>query len=129
MFEKSNSSSSPPLHQKFKYHSPYHFSPTADPLLTIFDYQDKKMQDQSSLEITSFISNDGLPRYLCPQCNVKYKSIGQVKNHLRDCGIGAQCPICSFVCTQSRNLRVHMATHDKQSVEYKRRQKQRRRRR
>lgn len=54
---------------------------------------------------------DGLPRYVCPQCGVRYKLLSALRAHARECGKGAQCPICGFVCTQRRNLPAHIATH------------------
>ena len=54
---------------------------------------------------------DGLPRYVCNQCGVRYKALSGLRSHARECGKGAKCPICGFVCTQRRNLPAHIATH------------------
>lgn len=65
----------------------------------------------SMLEPEVVFGNDGHPRFVCPQCGVKYKVISALRAHARECGKGAQCPICGFVCTQRRNLPAHIATH------------------
>ena len=41
--------------------------------------------------------NDGQVRYICPQCGVKYKKMSALKGHFRECGTGAQCPLCPKV--------------------------------
>lgn len=51
---------------------------------------------------------DGEYRYFCPRCNAKYKTESPVYHHLRECGVGAQCPYCPKIVTQRRNLAEHM---------------------
>lgn len=55
--------------------------------------------------------DDGQPRFVCPRCGVKYKKISGVKGHLKECGKGAQCPLCPKIVTQRRNLPKHMEKH------------------
>uniref|UniRef100_A0A336MPB0 CSON004610 protein n=2 Tax=Culicoides sonorensis TaxID=179676 RepID=A0A336MPB0_CULSO len=50
---------------------------------------------------------NGEYRYFCPRCSAKYKHEGPVIYHLRECGVGAQCPYCPKVVTQRRNLAEH----------------------
>lgn len=80
-------------------------------------------------EMLMIIDHDGQPRYMCSRCNVKYKDASRLQHHLRECGHGAQCPICGFVCKQRRNLPDHIMTHDKQSPQYRRHRMMRARRR
>lgn len=86
-----------------------------------FDDDDDNLLSESEPQLLMIIDKDGLPRYLCPKCNAKYKDPRKVKYHLRECGIRAECPICKFVCAQRRYLRDHMMTHNKQSAAYRRR--------
>uniref|UniRef100_A0A336N3C0 CSON005666 protein n=1 Tax=Culicoides sonorensis TaxID=179676 RepID=A0A336N3C0_CULSO len=51
---------------------------------------------------------NGEYRYFCPRCSAKYKHEGPVIYHLRECGVGAQCPYCPKVVTQRRNLAEHV---------------------
>lgn len=37
--------------------------------------------------------------------------MGALRSHLRECGTGAQCPLCPKIVTQRRNLRKHMEIH------------------
>lgn len=72
------------------------------------------------------IGPDGLQRYICTKCGVKYKYISQLKSHIKECGLGATCPFCGFTCTQRRNLPAHMATHSNNRNMTKRRRSKRR---
>ena len=58
---------------------------------------------------------DGL-RYVCGRCGVKYKKISALRSHLRECGRGAQCPLCPKIVTQKRNLAKHMEKHKREGV-------------
>lgn len=60
--------------------------------------------------------DDGQPRFVCPRCGVKYKKISGVKGHLKECGKGAQCPLCPKVVTQRRNLPKHMEKHKRDGL-------------
>lgn len=60
--------------------------------------------------------DDGQPRFICPQCGVKYKKISGLRGHLKECGTGAQCPICPKIVTQRRNLRKHMEKHKREGI-------------
>ncbi|XP_059614910.1 uncharacterized protein LOC132260654 [Phlebotomus argentipes] len=60
--------------------------------------------------------DDGLPRYVCPQCGVKYKKVSALKAHRKECGKGAQCPLCPKIVTQKRNLAKHMERHAKDGL-------------
>lgn len=60
--------------------------------------------------------DDGLPRFVCPQCGVKYKKMSGVKGHLKECGRGAQCPFCPKIVTQRRNLPKHMEKHKRDGL-------------
>uniref|UniRef100_A0A1B0CV34 C2H2-type domain-containing protein n=1 Tax=Lutzomyia longipalpis TaxID=7200 RepID=A0A1B0CV34_LUTLO len=60
--------------------------------------------------------DDGLPRYVCPQCGVKYKKFSALKAHRKECGRGAQCPLCPKIVTQKRNLPKHMERHAKDGL-------------
>ncbi|GAB0096970.1 Zinc finger C2H2 superfamily [Sergentomyia squamirostris] len=57
--------------------------------------------------------DDGLPRYVCPQCGVKYKKRSALRAHQKECGRGAQCPLCPKIVTQKRNLPKHIERHAK----------------
>ncbi|KAG5670098.1 hypothetical protein PVAND_000381 [Polypedilum vanderplanki] len=54
--------------------------------------------------------SDG-PRYICCKCNVRYKKISALRSHQRECGVGAECPVCHRRVTQKRNLPKHMEKH------------------
>lgn len=60
--------------------------------------------------------NDGQIRHVCPQCGVKYKKFSALKGHFRECGRGAQCPLCPKIVTQRRNLAKHMERHQKEGL-------------
>lgn len=60
--------------------------------------------------------DDGQSRFVCPQCGVKYKKISGLRGHMKECGRGAQCPICPKVVTQRRNLRKHMEKHTREGL-------------
>lgn len=60
--------------------------------------------------------DDGQPRFVCPRCGVKYKKISGVKGHLKECGKGAQCPLCPKIVTQRRNLPKHMEKHKRDGL-------------
>lgn len=60
--------------------------------------------------------DDGQPRFVCPQCGVKYKKLSGVKGHLKECGKGAQCPFCPKIVTQRRNLPKHMEKHKRDGL-------------
>lgn len=60
--------------------------------------------------------DDGQPRFVCPQCGVKYKKVSGLRGHMKECGRGAQCPICPKIVTQRRNLRKHMEKHQRDAV-------------
>ncbi|CRK89095.1 CLUMA_CG002560, isoform A, partial [Clunio marinus] len=62
------------------------------------------------IEPKIMIMSDG-PRYVCSRCGVKYKKVSALRSHLRECGRGAQCPLCPKVVTQKRNLAKHMEKH------------------
>lgn len=62
------------------------------------------------------VMDDGHPRYICPRCGVKYKKISGLRGHLKECGTGAQCPICPKIVTQRRNLRKHMEKHKREAL-------------
>lgn len=68
------------------------------------------------LEPQVIIMDDGQPRFVCPQCGVKYKKISGLRGHMKECGRGAQCPICPKVVTQRRNLRKHMEKHTREGI-------------
>lgn len=72
--------------------------------------------------------SDGQMRFVCSQCGVKYKVISALRAHARECGKGARCPICGFVCTQRRNLPAHIATHSSAKYGLKQRKKPKKRR-
>lgn len=76
--------------------------------------------------------NDGV-RYVCNRCGVKYKKsnvyilfnsleiifnflVSALRSHVRECGIGAQCPLCPKVVTQKRNLAKHMEKHKRDGL-------------
>uniref|UniRef100_A0A182HNU2 Uncharacterized protein n=1 Tax=Anopheles arabiensis TaxID=7173 RepID=A0A182HNU2_ANOAR len=63
------------------------------------------------LEPKVVIMDDGLTRYVCPQCGVKYKKLSALRGHMKECGKGAQCPLCPKIVTQRRNLAKHMERH------------------
>lgn len=63
------------------------------------------------LEPKVMIMDDGLARYVCPQCGVKYKKMSALRGHMKECGKGAQCPVCPKIVTQKRNLAKHMERH------------------
>uniref|UniRef100_A0A2M3ZEM2 Putative secreted peptide n=2 Tax=Nyssorhynchus TaxID=44543 RepID=A0A2M3ZEM2_9DIPT len=63
------------------------------------------------LEPKVIIMDDGLTRYVCPQCGVKYKKLSALRGHMKECGKGAQCPLCPKIVTQRRNLPKHMERH------------------
>uniref|UniRef100_A0A1Q3EYU7 C2H2-type domain-containing protein n=1 Tax=Culex tarsalis TaxID=7177 RepID=A0A1Q3EYU7_CULTA len=63
------------------------------------------------LEPKVMIMDDGLARYVCPQCGVKYKKLSALRGHMKECGKGAQCPLCPKIVTQRRNLAKHMERH------------------
>ncbi|XP_055529752.1 protein bric-a-brac 1-like [Wyeomyia smithii] len=67
----------------------------------------------------AMIMEDGLQRFLCPQCGVKYKKLSYLRSHMKECGKGAQCPLCPKIVTQRRNLPKHMETHRQGLVVYK----------
>lgn len=79
----------------------------------------------SLLEPEIVMGSDGHPRFVCSRCGVKYKVISALKAHVRECGMGAQCPVCGFVCTQRRNLPAHIATHSNMKGSIKRRKPRR----
>lgn len=62
------------------------------------------------------LMDDGQPRFICPRCGVKYKKISGLRGHLKECGTGAQCPICPKIVTQRRNLRKHMEKHKREAL-------------
>lgn len=57
------------------------------------------------------LMDDNQLRFICKKCGVKYKKMGPLKSHLRECGTGAKCPLCPKIVTQRRNLRKHMEIH------------------
>lgn len=59
--------------------------------------------------------DDGQPRFVCPQCGVKYKKVSGLRGHMKECGRGAKCPLCPKVVTQRRNLRKHMERHQREA--------------
>lgn len=79
--------------------------------------------------------NDGV-RYVCNRCGVKYKkskinfqfylihinffqnnfTVSALRSHVRECGIGAKCPLCPKVVTQKRNLPKHMEKHKRDGL-------------
>lgn len=63
------------------------------------------------LEPKVVIMDDGLTRFVCPQCGVKYKKVSALRGHMKECGKGAQCPLCPKIVTQRRNLPKHMERH------------------
>lgn len=62
------------------------------------------------------LMDDGHPRFICPRCGVKYKKISGLRGHLKECGTGAQCPMCPKIVTQRRNLRKHMEKHKREAL-------------
>ncbi|XP_058123239.1 longitudinals lacking protein, isoforms N/O/W/X/Y-like [Anopheles ziemanni] len=54
------------------------------------------------LEPKVMIMDDGLARYVCPQCGVKYKKMSALRGHMKECGKGAQCPVCPKIVTQKQ---------------------------
>lgn len=91
------------------------------------------------LEPKVMLMNDG-PRFVCSRCGVKYKkglkmtdnffyllqvtnflfllkfTVSALRSHLRECGRGAQCPLCPKVVTQKRNLAKHMEKHKRDGL-------------
>lgn len=86
------------------------------------------------IEPKIMIMNDG-PRYVCSRCGVKYKkgwklrgllsislilifsfTVSALRSHMRECGLGAQCPFCPKVVTQKRNLAKHMEKHKRDGL-------------
>lgn len=96
---------------------------------TTLRYYNNSGQERPMPQMLMIIDLDGQPRYMCSNCSVKYKDASRLQHHLRECGLGAQCPICGFVCKQRRNLPDHMMTHDKQSPAYRRQRMMRAKRR
>lgn len=66
-----------------------------------------------TLQPQLIILDNGEIRYICPKCGAKYKQIGGINCHLKECGIGAKCPYCPKIVTQRRNLHKHMETHQR----------------
>lgn len=64
---------------------------------------------ENEFEIT--VMQDNEPRFVCTRCHVKYKKLSLLRSHLKECGIGAKCPLCPKIVTQRRNLKKHMETH------------------
>ncbi|XP_055379953.1 uncharacterized zinc finger protein CG2678-like [Condylostylus longicornis] len=69
--------------------------------------------DSECDEPKTMYMKDGTLRYICPRCGVKYKKITAVRGHMRECGLGAQCPFCPKIVTQRRNLPKHIERHQK----------------
>lgn len=87
------------------------------------------------MEPKIMLMNDG-PRFVCSRCGVKYKkglkkqsvievwvndafdffTVSALRSHLRECGRGAQCPLCPKVVTQKRNLAKHMEKHKRDGL-------------
>lgn len=62
------------------------------------------------------VLEDNQLRFICKRCGVKYKKMGALRSHLRECGTGAQCPLCPKIVTQRRNLRKHMEIHKRDGL-------------
>lgn len=91
------------------------------------------MLEMELLEPKIMLMSDG-PRYVCSRCGVKYKkgsrcrslgfpivthfslTVSALRSHLRECGRGAQCPLCPKVVTQKRNLAKHMEKHKRDGL-------------
>jgi hypothetical protein len=106
---------------------------------TCFSVLDNSMMDFSGIDMEYFepkimLMTDG-PRYVCSRCGVKYKkglistatlsiklitflslTVSALRSHARECGVGAQCPLCPKVVTQKRNLAKHMEKHKRDGL-------------
>lgn len=47
---------------------------------------------------------------------VFFVPVSALRSHLRECGRGAQCPLCPKVVTQKRNLAKHMEKHKRDGL-------------
>lgn len=43
-------------------------------------------------------------------------TVSALRSHLRECGRGAQCPLCPKIVTQKRNLAKHMEKHKRDGL-------------
>lgn len=43
-------------------------------------------------------------------------TVSALRSHVRECGIGAQCPLCPKIVTQRRNLAKHMEKHKRDGL-------------
>lgn len=43
-------------------------------------------------------------------------TVSALRSHVRECGIGAQCPLCPKIVTQKRNLPKHMEKHKREGM-------------
>lgn len=60
-----------------------------------------------SEESTRRITENGLIRYFCPQCNVRYTKYKYLKTHIKDCGSEFQCTECNAKFKQRRTYVAH----------------------
>lgn len=45
-----------------------------------------------------------------------FLTVSALRSHVRECGIGAQCPLCPKIVTQKRNLPKHMEKHKRDGL-------------
>ncbi|XP_053687073.1 protein tramtrack, alpha isoform-like [Sabethes cyaneus] len=76
----------------------------------------RRRGSNETLDFKTVTMDDGVVRYLCPQCGVKYKRVSALRTHMKECGKGAQCPLCSKIVTQRRNLAKHMERHKREGL-------------
>lgn len=48
--------------------------------------------------------------------NIFVFTVSALRSHLRECGRGAQCPLCPKIVTQKRNLAKHMEKHKRDGL-------------
>lgn len=75
-----------------------------------------QFSDELTPDVLVSLMDDNQFRFICKRCGVKYKKMGALRSHLKECGLGAQCPLCPKIVTQRRNLRKHMEIHKREGL-------------